>query len=212
MNENNKLDHIIETLAEIKSILLTPKRLRSNLKPLEKGETLDRAGDMKRVFSLAASTPFQKKASQHFPQGTYNAKNDRIEIMPRSILVNRCSLRKAFRPTDEELGKKNTPDLVNETLDELIERGFFFQSRLVDAIAGNTSHSLCIFSKQEAIKHGLTSGLKPGKPAKWYPGWEKEWDGVILGGGDSLVDEVPKMPTHEDNTEDNTDDEGRISL
>lgn len=196
---NEKLDQIIKELAEIKSLVLTPKRLRNNLRPLEPGETLDRAGDMKRVFNLAASAHYIKKARQHFPQGTYNSNNDRIEIIPRSILVNRCSLRKAFRPREDELGKKTIPDIVNETLDELIERGFFIQYRLNEAIKGNSSAALCIFSKKEAQKVGVLSATMDTSP--WVP--KKAHSGMVFPG-------VAQTPLESPNTEQETASEEEL--
>lgn len=191
MNTDNteQLNRIESKLDALEKVLLTPKRLRSNLKPLDAHSHFDREGEVKRVFDLSAATPTQKKQGQHFPEGTWNRQNDRIEIIPRSILVNRCSLRKAFRPTQDELGKKNTVDIVNEVIDKMLESGKYVQGRLLDAIniKGN-SNALCIFSPKAAEK----GGLKPqGKKEPETP-WKN-----YLPGGPLHKDTVYKTPVVE---------------
>jgi hypothetical protein len=153
---NDTTEPTMKELSE-KLDFLIQLHTQRNRKPRKREISDNRPDELLRIFYAVCGLPDNKKMKQKFPVGTYynlGTKGDGfIEIVPRSILINRASMRSAFRPKREEVLVKSAATIAAEVLDMLVAEGKLVLSKLDKTnIPGVTSQMECVFSPKWAAK------------------------------------------------------------
>lgn len=169
----NKLDRILEEITSLRDqiTLLTAGKApkRRNLVglvdiPKDRREVV-RDAELLRIFSRLATLSAPLKAKNNISPFVIQEIGSRPwEIVPQSILVNRCELLKAFWPSRTDETAPTPRAVVLETLERALEAGELVRSKLADIFAG-TRHDkvgelVVILSPLEA-RRWKCGGLDP---------------------------------------------------
>ena len=153
---NREILNAIEKLTEKLTELATPRKPTRQIAlkmPVTSDLRESRRETLLRVFYRFAKYAYMQRREYKFPKCLRETRLDvpQKEAMPRSILVNQCSLRKAFRKCEgEESSTQNVLDTLKEMQTSLVVAQL---NETVPALA--ESNTLCVFSISEAEKLGL---------------------------------------------------------
>ena len=153
-----QLDKIEMDVTEIKHLLILiipkarlPRKDNTATLKLDKLNETDRnrALALLNLFELTCKLRPEQKLDQRFPAGTFSEAHEKVEIVPRALLINRAVLRSIFK-FDHRLGDKSTMDNVLKALETLKENKLVVEMPLDETELETTSRVICIFSPRWA--------------------------------------------------------------
>ena len=134
----------------------------------------DRACELYRIFKMTCGLTPEQKYKQKFPEGTWEEAG--LEIVPRAILINRCSLRKIFKP-DFDAGEHTSVDNVNRTLEQIVEQGALITMDLLNTEINTGSKAICVFTPESLMKANEVMQPKPFEP---LPKKNERWKAPVV--------------------------------
>lgn len=168
MNTDHKLDQILERLERLEKLIIAAlpsgRRPKGLVGAIRREHTPDkilsaRVDEVLRQFRAAINATYPKKQRQGFNSAIIGnaGKTTKYEIVPESVLRNRCSLRKLFAPVFEA-GEEHASDNATLAFDEAIARGLLVRSTVSEVNVTDTpcfSKTVVLVTPEELKRQGL---------------------------------------------------------
>lgn len=184
------LDEALVRLKNIEDLLTTltagtsPKRrFSSELSdlPADRRDVL-RDAELHRIFARLWGMSVGQKNKANFPQYIIQEFGKcPVEIVPQSILVNRCELLKAFYPGRVEMHREPRA-VALETLERALKNGTLVRCSMKDVVPATrldrSGEVVLIVSLDEARRRGLVEDERAAKPWEEAEDWDEEAEDI----------------------------------